>query len=226
MTQDITPQTHQKIKNFWNWFQDNEVHIKNALMFGINRNEVFFHLNRNLNYISKRIGFMMTGSSESSNKCTIIFTAYGYSKLFPKIVALEDHAVHLQYFIPQAFIKPMKDISIFQNSSDKPRIYENFEIKISRLQMTLIDYDITTKQMKIKVYLPNYDEVKQFDNLLLEIEFIVMETIGEIAFKKHIKKIELAQSPQYKSGLLNLVELPFFIDYLCTINSRVKLRIL
>lgn len=226
MNRQITPQTHRKINNFWNWFRDNEVHIKNALILGINNKEVFFHLNRNLNYVSKRIGFLMTASSESSNKCTIIFTAHGYSKVFPKIIALEDQASNLQCFISQAFIKPMKDITIYQDETDQPRIYENYEIRISQLQMTLIDYDIRTKQLKIKVYLPNYDEVNQFDGLFSEIEFIIMQIVGEIAFKKHIKKIELEQTPYSKNGLLSLVELPSYIDYLYSINSSVKPRVL
>lgn len=196
-----------------------------AFLIGLNTAEVFFHLNRNLDYISKRIGFLIIGPSENQDKCTIIFTAKGYSKLFPKIIALEDQAPQLQYFIPQAFIKPMQDIKEYQEKTDSPRVYGNFEIKISDLKMTLIDYNIKTKKLKIKVFMPDYENFKQFDELNSELEFIVMEIIGEIAHRKHIRRIEFAQLPHVANGLLSLVELPYFIDYLYKINSKGKIRI-
>ncbi|MEI7509738.1 MAG: hypothetical protein WCJ62_09780, partial [Flavobacterium sp.] len=82
----------KQITSFWNWFQDNEVAIKNAIESGINVRAVFHHLNRNYQYISKRIGFLIISPSNNHDKYTIIFTADGYSKLFPKIIALEDQA--------------------------------------------------------------------------------------------------------------------------------------
>lgn len=166
------------------------------------------------------------GPSESSNKCTIIFTAYGYSKIFPKLIALEDHTPQLQYFIPEAFIKPMKDMKNYQEKTDLPRIYENYEIRISDLQMTLIDYNIKTKQLKIKIFMPDYKILKEFDDLNSELEFVIMQILGEVAYRKHIKRIEFTQLPHSAKGLLSLVELPYFIEYLCNINSRGKTRII
>jgi hypothetical protein len=49
-----------------------------------------------------------------------------------------------------------------------------------------------------------------------------MEITGEIAFRRHIKNIEIDQLPL----LLPLIELPDYIDYLYKINSREKTRIL
>ena len=97
----------KQISKFCCWFQDNEEAIKNALLLGINTKEVFYHLNRNYSYISKRIGFLIISPSKGQDKYTIIFTADGYRKLFPKIIALEEQAPQLQNFIPQAFIKPV-----------------------------------------------------------------------------------------------------------------------
>ena len=47
-----------------------------------------------------------------------------------------------------------------------------------------------------------------------------MDVIGEIAYRKHIKKIEFAQKPITPNGLLDLIELPDYIDYLYKINAR------
>jgi hypothetical protein len=54
----------------------------------------------------------------------------------------------------------------------------------------------------------------------MELKFIVMDVIGEIAYRKHIKKIEFTQKPTTPNGLLNLIELPDYIDYLYKINAR------
>ena len=47
-----------------------------------------------------------------------------------------------------------------------------------------------------------------------------MEIIGEINYRKHIKYFELEQIPINQMGLLNLIELPVYIDYLYKINGR------
>jgi hypothetical protein len=53
-----------------------------------------------------------------------------------------------------------------------------------------------------------------------------MQVIGEIAFRKHIKEIQLNQMPVEPIGLLPLIDLPDFIAYLYKINSRRKTRML
>lgn len=149
----------------------------------------------------------------------------GYPKLFAKIIALEEQAPTLNLFKPQAFIKPLKEVSEYKNGTDKPRIFCNYEIKISELQFALLDYNIATKQIKIDLFLPDdYNELKQYDDLKSNIEYIVMQIIGEIAFHKHIKKIHLHQMPLEPKSILSLMELPYFIEYLYKINSRKKTR--
>jgi hypothetical protein len=212
----------KQIKSFWNWFQDNEEIIQNALLLGINAEEVFMHLNRNYGYISKRIGFLIYAPEKNYDKYTIIFTADGYNKLFPKLIALEEQAPKLKYFNPQAFIKPMLEVSKYKEGKDLPRLFNNYEFKISQLQFALENYNIETKHLKIKIYLPAFDEIKQFLELETDIKYIVMEIIGEIAFRKHIKNIQLDQLQPTQKGLLNLIELPHYIDYLYKINSRGK----
>jgi hypothetical protein len=216
----------KQITTFWNWFQDNEEAIKNAFLLGINTEEVFTHLLRNYNYISKRIGFIIYAPQKNTEKCKIVFTAEGYRKLFPKIIALEDHAPKLRYFIPQAFIKPMQQVTKIKKGTDLACTYENYEFKMSDLQIALPDYNVTTKQLNIKLYIPNYDRVKHFEELQNDLKFLVMEVIGEIAFRKHIKLIEIDQLPQLFNGLLPLIELPDYIDYLYKINAKGTTRII
>ena len=216
----------KQITKFWSWFQDNEEAVKNAFLLNINTEKVFFHLTRNLNYVSKRIGFMIKAPNSNNDKCLIIFTADGYRKLFPKLIALEDQAPQLQYFIAQAFIKPIQDKTPYLTGKDKPYIFKKYKIKISQLYITLADYNITTKELKINLYIPDYDRIKDCDEIENNLKYIIMEVIGEIAFRKHIKKIEFFDLPEANIGLLSIIELPDYIDYLYKINSRQKTRVI
>lgn len=214
----------KQIKTFWNWFQKNEEAIKNALLLGINTNDVFSQLEKKFKYISKRIGYMITEPTPNQEKYTIVFTAAGHRKLFSKLTALEEQVPNLKYFTAQAFIKPIADATPYKEGTDLPCIYGNCVIKISEIQLTLLDYNSDSKQLKIKLYLTNYHDIIDNEDLEANIDFIIMQIIGEIAFRKHIKQIVLAPMPQPSSGLLSLIELPDYIDYLYKINSRKKTR--
>ena len=88
--------------------------------------------------------------------------------------------------------------------------------------MALVDYNITTKQLKINLYIPGYNRIKDSDEIENNLKYLVMEVIGEIAFRKHIKKIEFLKLPEATNGLLSLIELPDYIDYLYKINTNQK----
>jgi hypothetical protein len=216
----------KKITTFWNWFQKNELEIFNAFLLNIKKEEIIAQLLKKLNYVSKRIGFVIKPQSEFNDKFIIIFSGNGFRKLFAKMIALEKQAPPLEHFIAQAFIKPLEDTTMYKNGTDAPCVCKNFEIKISEMQMALLDYNIATKQIKIDLYLPDYNELKHYDDLESTIEYIVMQIIGEIAFHKHLREINLHQMPLEPKGLLPLIELPDFIDYLYKINSRKKTRII
>jgi len=215
----------KQIKTFWNWFQNNEKAINNALLLDKNAEEILIQLEKKLKSISKKIGFLIDDSISNEDKYTIIFTAGGCPQLFPILLALEEQAPTLQYFTPQAFIKPFTNTIPYKNGTDLPYIYKTYEIKISELQLALVDYDSDTKQLNILVYLPNYYDLIVNEDLEANIDFIIMQIIGEIAFLKHIKQILLAPLLQSLSGLLGIIELPDYIDYLHKINSKNKTRI-
>jgi hypothetical protein len=214
----------KQITTFWNFFQKNEQEIINAFFLGINGDEVYSRFIKKLNNISRRIGFEITKSKNNQSKCRILFTAYGYRKLFPKIMAMEKQAPQLEFFTVQGFIKPFENVEKYKNGTDEPTNYGNYKLKISDLQIALLDYNIATKQIKINIYLPHYNEIKGNDDLIANINWIVMQIIGEVAFRKQIKEIHLHQMTLEPKGLLSLIELPDFIEYLYKINSRKKTR--
>ena len=103
--------------------------------------------------------------------------------------------------------------------------FEKYKLKISELQIALLDYNIETKQMKINIYLPDYNELKYFEDLNDNINWILMQIIGEITFRNHIKEIKLNQTMLEQKGVLGIMELPYFMEYLFKINSRNETRI-
>jgi hypothetical protein len=220
----ITENTTKQINTFWNYFQKNEQEIVNALILGIKIDEILNQITKKLDNVSRRIGYVIKRQRELDDKFLIIFTGNGYRKLFAKIIALENQTPVLMHFYSRAFIKPLEDTTKYKNGNDEPCVCKNYEIKISELQIGLLDYNIATKQIKLTIYLPGYNEIKHFKDLKHNIDWIVMQIIGEIAFSKHIKEIQLHQMPLEPIGLLGLIELPEYIAYLYQINSRWRTR--
>jgi hypothetical protein len=161
---------------------------------------------KKLDYVSKRIGFAIKPQRELNDKYIIIFTGNGLRRLFPKMIALENQTPTLEHFTTQVFIKPLQDTTMYKDGTDEPCVCKNL--------------------IKIDLYLPHYNKLKQFDDLESTIEHIVMQIIGEIAFRKHMREINLHQMPLEPKGLLSLIELPDFIGYLYKINSRKKTRMI
>ena len=99
----------KKITTFWNYFQKKEQEILNAILIGINTEEVLSQITKKLDYVSRRIGYVIKAPKTINDKFIIIFTGNGYRKLFSKINALENQVPALENFIAQAFIKPLED---------------------------------------------------------------------------------------------------------------------
>ena len=222
----ITENSRKQITSFWNYFQNNEQQILHAILFGFKTEEVLDLLFKNLNGVSKRIDYLIQPPSGDQDKFTIIFSGNGNPKLFAKMMAIENQAPELNHFIAQAFIKPLENPELYKDGSDKPCWCRYFEIKISEIQMALLDYNIATKQLKINIYLPDYDKFKEGEGLKEDINWIVMCIIGEVAYHKNIKEIYLHPMPVEPFGLLSLLDLTNYIDYLYQINSRKKTRLI
>ncbi|MBY0486665.1 MAG: hypothetical protein K2P85_05690 [Flavobacteriaceae bacterium] len=220
---NLTPQTIKKINNFWKWFTDNEAAINKALINFENYEEVFTHLNRNLGYISKRIGYIIKVPKKGNNQIKIIFTAHGYRKLFGKVIGLEQQAPKLPNWKIQAFIKPAENMEEFKQGLDHPFVFPDFELKASELYFSILDYNITQKKIKLIIYLKNYRF--HFDNEFLEeaVFIVLQEFIGEIALHKNINFVQMAQLPDNPNKLIHLYELQEYIDKLNRINRKIKI---
>ena len=218
MNKQLNPRQIKTIQNFWTWFQDNEKTIYYAVKLGINTDEVIKYFDQNLDYVSKRIECFFLENSSESQKHQIIFSAYGYKKLFPKLVALGDAAPRLEHFSVQTFIKPLTP----ENYNQIPEVFNKF---IQQSLIKLDDYNISSKKVKITLYLPENFEFENEYQLFVSAELAIMFTLGEVNYKKHIADFEVKQISKKTNGLLQLSELPEFIEYLSKINYSRKLKI-
>ena len=218
MNKQLTPRQIKTIQNFWTWFQDNEKTIYYAVKLGINTDEVIKYFDQNLDYVSKRIECFFLENSSESQKNQIIFSAYGYKKLFPKLIALGDAAPRLEHFSVQTFIKPLTP----ENYNQIPEVFNKI---IQQSLIKLDDYNISSKKVKITLYLPENFEFENEYQLFVSAELAIMFTLGEVNYKKHIADFEVKQTSKNSNGLLQLLELSEFIEYLSKINYSRKLKI-
>ena len=217
MNKQLNPRQIKTIQNFWTWFQDNEQAIYNACKLEINKDEVLFHLQRNLNYVSKRIEYFITKHPQDENKLKVFITAHGYRKLFPKMKELQEKTPILNFFSIQVYITPL--------NLEIPTLPEDLLEAIQNTQIKLEDYNTSTKKIILTLYCKenncelNKKRMERYAYLLL------LFTLGEIKYKKHIEDFNCELIPQNTNGLLSLSELPEFIDYLAKINYSRKLKI-
>ena len=224
MKKQITPVMLRQIKSFWNWFEANEMQILEAFTQNIEHDETFKMLNKKLNYVSKRIGFILIGSKSKTAKIKLIITAHGYKKLFPKVNGLIKNAPKLNNWEFEAFIQPKTDLEVFKQGMDKPYIFHDFELKTSELYFKPLEFNTFKKNMKIVVYLKNYKYHFDNDSIDEAVYIIIQDLIGEENFKKTIDLVQLAQLPDNPKNLVHLYELQEYIDFLYKINRRVKIE--
>ena len=219
MNKQLNPRQIKTIQNFWTWFQQNEQTIYHAYKLGINSDEVIENLHRNLNYVSKRIVIYIYTQNNHPNKFCILFSAHGYRKLFPKIIALGEKTPRLEYFTAQTFLKPLC-------AENKNQFSDKIIEMINSIFIKLEDYNTASKKIILTLYLPK--NISNEDKLYSKkyVKSLLRFTLGEIIFKKHIKEVYFKPLPRNTNGLLSLSELPEFIDYLAKINYSRKLKIL
>jgi hypothetical protein len=222
----ISQNSKKQIMTFWNYVKKNEQEIYNGLLLGINYGLVLEQFYKKLKPISTVLFFLIKIPVNDQEKHRFIFCCRGYRRIHSKAIALAEQIPPLEFFTAQAFVSAYEDLSDFKNGTDTPLEFGAYEIRVSAMRLALEDYDIARKKLKINIYLPHYNEIKEYKNMEYDIHLHVMLILGEIAFYKHIAAIHLYPMPLEPAGLLPLVELPDLIAHLYQINSRKRTRII
>lgn len=216
----LTPTTLKNITLFWRWFLNHEIEILKALLYQENYNDIFNNLNKKLNTISSQIGFVIKGTDNPNQKLKIIFTAHGNKKLIPKVEAIRQKAPTFLNWQVESFIKPVEDIEQFKQGLDEAYIFPDFELKTSEAYFSILDYDVDKKKLNLIVYLKNY--CFHFDNSFLQeaVYIMIEDLVGEMAVKKHISFVQLAQLSDNPRSLIRLYELQEYIEKLSLLNKK------
>jgi hypothetical protein len=217
---NITPTTQKNITSFWRWFLNHETELLKALLYKENYNDIFDHLNKKLKTISNQIGYVIKDTDNPNQKLKIIFTAHGNKNLKPKVEAIIQYKPNFLLWQVESFIKPIEDIEQFKLGLDEAYIFPDFELKTSEAYFSNLDYNIEKKKLNLIVYLKNYRF--HFDNSFLpEAVYIMLEDlVGEMAVKKHIDFVQLAQLSNNPRSLVRLYELREYIERLCLISRK------
>uniref|UniRef100_UPI00404A9B02 hypothetical protein n=1 Tax=Flavobacterium sp. TaxID=239 RepID=UPI00404A9B02 len=220
----LTPQKTGSIKSFWKWFLKNEKELSDFVNQNSQSKDIIKEFERKITYVSKRLGFVL-GYDTNLKRPSITITANGYRRLFYLVEGMIEHAPKTKYFTLEAFIKPIQDLEPFKQGTDDPYTFSDFEFKISDIYFFPMDFDTTRKRMKIRVFLSNYRFHYDNDFLIIAVQIMIQNLIGEVNLKRSIADIELAQIPYNTQNLIPLYELNEYIDFLNKLNRRVKLDI-
>ncbi len=179
-------------------------------------------LDRKLAYVSKRIGFFFEVQNANPVRLKLTISSKGYSKLFPKIEALVEHAPKLELWLFEALVKPHSDINKFKLGLDYNITYKGVPLKISKLYFSIEEVNYIRKELKIRVYLYNYDDCSDNPYVFEAIELCILDIIGEIYYRKNIAAFQVAQLPQNPKKLIPFYELLENVEYIRNINKRTN----
>lgn len=130
---------------------------------------------------------------------------------------LQEKIPILEFFSVQVYITPL-NLEVPSLPADLLEAIQNTQIKLE-------DYNTATKKIILVLYCKeniwelNKKRMERYGYLLL------LFTLGEIKYKKHIEDFNCELIPVNTNGLLSLSELPEFIDYLAKIIYSRKLKI-
>ena len=130
---------------------------------------------------------------------------------------LQEKTPFLNFFSIQVYITQLNlEIPLLPN--DLLEAIQNTHIKLE-------DYNTATKKIVLTLY-GNENSMKLSKKSIKRNAYLLLLfTLGEVKYKKHIYDFNCELIPQNTNGLLSLSELPEFIDYLAKINYSRKLKI-
>ena len=205
--------SQNKIKNFWNWFQDNHQTIYNLQTeTPKNRKHINFWMQKHLNYYSTGISFIITFQKRPKKGATLIITANGNPAYFRVVTDLIDNAPVIKNWTFQAFIKPTEDLELVMDELDEPFIINDITIKASEAKFLPFNCDEKGDKFDILVFLKNYDIHCKTDNWTQAIYIIMQLLFGEKFIYQSINFVQLAQETDEETEALQLCLLENYID--------------
>lgn len=106
------------MKNFWNWFLDNQHTFKNLINESPqNQSYIIYWIKQNLNYYCREIDFVIVFPKTATDRLEFIITANGNPENFKQVFNLVDNAPLLTDWKFIALLEPKLPISKDEKST-------------------------------------------------------------------------------------------------------------
>nr|WP_315207497.1 hypothetical protein [uncultured Flavobacterium sp.] len=207
----------KKINNFWNWFLDNQLTIKNILNESpVNQESICYWIKQNLNYYCNEIDFILVFPNNNSNNdnsnSELIITSNGNPEYFKQVIALADSAPILKTWKFKALIISTESIEKRLTRLDQPYIIQDINLKQDKSEYILINLESCPTTQTIQIHLKNYTIRCSNNTIRQSIYYILEEILGSIFLYETIHFVQLAQSAKQKIPLIHLYELQKYLD--------------
>ena len=194
-----------KIKDFWNWFEENN----HAFLFANEvendvKEKMLENFTSELHKYNDRLFFQIGGMPGKDQE--LIITAEGDADQFESAEKLIEQAPSIKNWIFIPFIQPSDEDSTIQ--------YGNAKITRSDLWFLPLQSQSHPNDIGIRIGVPDYSSLdkKDADNAVFK---MLDSVLGEKSFALDINYIDIAELPQEleEKGWINLMEFRAFIEW-------------
>ncbi|CAM4042224.1 hypothetical protein FLSI110296_10615 [Flavobacterium sinopsychrotolerans] len=206
----------KKINNFWTWFQDNQLTIKNILNESLkNQESILYWIKQNLSYYCNDIDFILVFPNNNNNNnnssSKFIITANGNPEYFKQVIALVDSAPILKTWKFTAFITTNETIEKRLNILDQHYIIHDIKMKDDLSKHIPINPESYAIKQTIHIHLKNYTIHCSNKTLQQTIFFILEEILGGIFLYETIHFVQLTESIEQEILIIHLYELQVYL---------------
>lgn len=193
-------------KHFWNWFKENNSAylFLNTVDAGI-KQQLLDTMQEKLHLFCDSIFFEIGGAADQDQE--LIITAEGDVNYFAQVEELVNAAPQIPNWSFIAFIPP--------RDADFEIDYEGVQLNANDLYFDPMESANEPGKLGVRVYIPNYEIVRN-DKWLRPAIYKILDTIlGEKSFASDVRFVEIAQlsDDPVGDGFLHLSQLPQYISW-------------
>ncbi|WP_284653202.1 hypothetical protein [Flavobacterium terrisoli] len=199
--------------HFWTWFLEHKNKLKGLRNLSPKEQKHYtFWLDWHLQFYFRGLEYILIFPKLKNKQIQLLITANGNHELFNLAIDLEKTAPRLWDWKITALIQPHQDHDDMKAGLGVPYIMQDITLKTSELKFFPLEYNGENK-IDIIVYLKNYTVYSHNKNLLLLINIIIQDLLGEKSMCENINLVQLAQVPnQGNDEMIYLYELQLYID--------------
>lgn len=201
--------------NFWNWFQDNNLMIKNSINdnAAVQKN-ISFWISKNLSYYANELAFMIVFPKNKKEKTEFIVSTNGNSDLIAAVLNLIDNAPQLWSWQFTACIESTNQINEVIKCMTDPFIFQEMSLKASQSIFLPLDHDQQSREYNIIFKCSNYSIFCNALNMQLAIYYILKDNRDLRVNKQSINFVQLAQKEEDNEGVIKLYDFQVYQDNL------------